>query len=114
MIRDPRLYLAEMVTSTEKVRDYTRGLSLDDFVANTMVQDAVLRRLEVIGEAAKHVADDFREKHPEVPWRQLAGLRDVLIHQYFRVNLESTWRFVSRDLPSLSRKLTSIYKSLSE
>jgi uncharacterized protein with HEPN domain len=114
VIRDPRLYLAEMVTSTEKIHDYTRGLSLDDFTENTMVQDAVLRRLEVIGEAAKHVEDDFRDKHPEIPWRQLAGLRDVLIHQYFRVNLESTWRFVSRDLSSLRRKVSSIYKSLAE
>jgi uncharacterized protein with HEPN domain len=81
--RDWRLYLEDMVICCSKVLDYTRGLELPGFLANTMVYDAVIRNLEILGEAAKNISDEVRGQHPQVEWRKIAGLRDVLAHFYF-------------------------------
>jgi uncharacterized protein with HEPN domain len=71
-----------------------------------MIQDAVIRNLEVIGEAVKHLPPDLRRRHPEVPWRSITALRNVLIHEYFGVDLEIVWRVVQRRLPALKRHVT--------
>ncbi len=71
-----------------KIEEYTRGIDRVKFFQESWVQDAVIRRLEIIGEAVKNVPDDFMARYPDVPWAQIAGMRDVLIHGYFGVNLE--------------------------
>ncbi len=84
-----------------------------EFYEDSIVQDAVLRRLEIIGEAVKNVPDDFRAKYPDVPWRQIAGMRDVLIHAYFGVNLRRVWKVVKEDLPGLKLKILKILEEIS-
>ena len=84
--------------------EYTEGVSEEEFYENTQIQDAVIRRLEIVGEAIKNIPADFREQYPDVPWRKIAGMRDVLIHGYAGVNLLRVWRVVIDDLPDLKER----------
>jgi len=102
------LLLGELVEAAELVARYTAGLSFDEFAASTEKQDAVVRRLVVIGEAVKGLPEPFRARYPEVPWRSIAGTRDVLVHEYFRVDLALAWEMVQADLPQLVRNVRSI------
>ena len=79
-----------------------------------MAQDAVVRNLEVIGEATKRLSAELRDKHPSLPWRQIAGLRDVLIHDYGNVDIEEVWAIVKKDLPDLKQQVDEILKGMEE
>ncbi len=104
---DDRLYLIHIAESIEKIEDYTRG-GRDVFMDSLMAQDAVVRNFEVIGEAVKQIPGFLKEKRPDIPWRRIAGLRDVLIHQYMSVDLEAVWAIVEEDLPILKQAVTEI------
>lgn len=113
MTKDPRVYLAHILECTERIERFT-AKGRDYFFREEMVQDAVLRNFEVIGEAAKRLDDDYRAAHPQVPWRALAGLRDVLIHQYEGVDLARVWTVIVNDLPGLKRSLLTLLPPLDE
>ena len=112
MTRDLCLYVEDILASIDRIQEYTRGLDEQSFSENAQAQDAVLRRLEVMGEAVKNIPESLRGKYPEIPWRNIAGLRDVLIHQYFGVNLHRTWLIVTEDIPVLKNKLTRLYEDI--
>ena len=106
MTKDPRVYLAHIVECIQKIERFTaEGKSR--FFRDPMVHDAVLRNLEIIGEAAKRLDISYRQAHSEIPWRALAGLRDVLIHQYEGVDLEKVWTIVEHDLPGLKEAVSA-------
>lgn len=113
MTRDPRVYLAHILECIQKIERFTAA-GRERFFQDEMVQDAVLRHFEVIGEAAKRLDDRYRAEHPEVPWRALAGLRDVLIHQYEGVDLEKVWAVVENELPALRRAIAAMLPPLEE
>ncbi len=113
MTKDPRVYLAHIRECIVKVERFTAG-GRDHFLHDAMVQDAVLRNFEVIGEAAKRLDDSYRQSHPEIPWRALAGLRDVLIHQYEGVDLTKVWAIVEKDLAGLKRAISVLLPPLDE
>jgi uncharacterized protein with HEPN domain len=112
MSRSAEVLLEDILESIRQVEQYTTGLSKETFSAQPMVQDAVIRRLEVIGEAVKGLPDELRDRHSGVPWRQIAGARDILIHEYFRVDLELTWQMVTTNLPELQVNVTRILQDL--
>ena len=95
-----RLYLESIRDCMERIAEYT-ATGEDAFMASRLIQDGVIRNLEVIGEATKNLSSELREANPAIPWRQIAGMRDVLIHDYLKVNLARVWRTVVTDLPPL-------------
>jgi uncharacterized protein with HEPN domain len=101
MSRSWTLFLQDILESAKKVRRYTQTLNLESFVKNEMVYDAVLRNLEVIGEAAKKIPPEIRNRYPQVDWRGIAGLRDVLAHAYFGLDDETLWSVVQEKVPQL-------------
>jgi uncharacterized protein with HEPN domain len=113
MTKDPRVYLAHILECIQKIERFTQE-GRSRFFQDAMVQDAVLRNFEVIGEAAKRLDDGYRAAHPQLPWRALAGLRDVLIHQYDSVDLERVWAIVEGDLPGLREAIAALLPPLDQ
>lgn len=113
MTKDPRVYLAHILECIQKIERFTDD-GKSRFLQDDMVQDAVIRNLEIIGEAAKRIDENYRAAHPDIPWRALAGLRDVLIHQYEGVDLERVWAIVEKDLPPLKRAIAELLPPLDQ
>ena len=111
MIKNVNLYLNDIFECIEKIEEYLKDFTLNDFEEDTKIQDAVLRRLEIIGEAVKKLPKDYKDKYPEIPWRDIAGTRDVLIHEYFGINFELIWKTIKEDLPALKEKVLQMKSS---
>jgi uncharacterized protein with HEPN domain len=101
-MKDDRVYLRHIRDAIARIESYVSG-GREAFLADPMIQDAVIRNLEVIGEAVKNLSSELRLQHPDVPWNRIAGMRDVLIHEYFGVRVETVWAAVENRLPELSR-----------
>lgn len=112
MKRDFRQYVEDIIESIIKIEEYTKNLEEDEFYHNTLIQDGVVRRLEIIGEAVKHIPKHIRDKYPGTPWRKIAGLRDILSHEYFGIILENAWNVVQNYLPKLKTEIMQIRKTL--
>lgn len=96
---------SDLREAAARIRDYVDGLDYADFLADTKTQDAVARNIEILGEAAKRLSPEFRFRHTQVEWSQIAGMRDRLIHHYFGINWEIVWGVVQEKLPELLRHL---------
>ncbi len=97
--------LLDMLLACQKIQRYATGLDGAAFLADELRQDGILRQLTVLGEAAKRVSPQFRAAHPEIPWQDIAGFRDVVVHRYARVQLPRVWEIVTRDLVALKAAL---------
>jgi uncharacterized protein with HEPN domain len=111
--RKPDVYLQDILESIEHIQRFLDGVSEDKFYENVEKQDAVLRRLEIIGEAVKHLPEKIRKNHPGVPWRQIAGMRDIIIHEYFGVTLEMIWIVATEDISDLKENVEKILNTKS-
>lgn len=108
MSRDILVYLDDIQASCKKVLRYTEGMNYGQFVQDDKTYDAVVRNLEIIGEAVKHVPENFRLRYLDVEWRKIAGLRDVVAHAYFGINDEIVWDIVENKIPDLLEKISRI------
>jgi len=106
-LKDDRVYLRHILDATEKVEEYT-AVGHDLFMEQTHWQDAVIRQLEIIGEATKRISSDTRDRYPDVPWKRIAGLRDVLIHGYMGVDVKAVWEITRKNIPELKKNIISI------
>jgi len=106
--RAPPLLVDDIWEAIEKVERYVSGLRHDDFVTDEKTVDSVVRNLEIIGEAANRLPESFTSQHPEIEWRQIIGLRNRIVHDYFNIDVEIVWEIIQRDLPMFKSKLSLI------
>lgn len=105
MKRNFKLYFDDILNAILNIEEYMGNLTIEEFKKNKLVRDAVIRNLEIIGEAAKNVPAKIKDEHSEIEWREVAGLRDILIHRYFEVNVRILWDIIKNKLPELKKKL---------
>ena len=110
MKKDETVYLNHILDAINAIEEYTKGMSENEFFSNSMAHDAVIRQLEIIGEAANNISNDFQEKHSRIPWGKMIGIRNKIIHEYFNVNFAIIWDTVQDDLPILKKSIKKITK----
>ena len=108
MKKDPLVYIDDIRDSIEAIKHYTAGLTKEDFFSSTEKQDAVYRRLEVIGEAANRLPDEFRKQYSLIPWYKIVSMRNVLIHEYDSIDLDRVWETIQKDITKLEEYIKSI------
>lgn len=108
MSRDVLLYLEDILTACQKILRFTSGMTMDGFILDDRTYDAVIRNLEIIGEAAKEIPDHLKEANPEVDWRAMIALRNIVAHEYFGILNEIIWDIVRNEIPLLSQKIEKL------
>lgn len=106
--KDDAIFLKHILESIELIEQYTHNVTMEQFLDNPQMQDAIIRRFEIIGEATKNISSTIRTTHPDIPWKSMAGIRDILIHEYFGVDLDEIWDTCMNDLPILKEQIKKI------
>ena len=117
MKKDDSVYLLHIMDAFVQIERYTDGVSHDDFMENRLLQDGVIRQLEIMGEASRSLSEDIRNDYPHIPWRHMIGLRNRMIHAYFDVNLQIIWEIIQGDIPNLKKDIKyvlEIYRQKSQ
>ncbi|MBM4050361.1 MAG: DUF86 domain-containing protein [Planctomycetes bacterium] len=114
MKRDVMLYLKDILDALESAETFVRGLSYNQFVRDDKTVSAVIRKLEIVGEAARQIPEDLRAKHPEVPWRQMAEMRNRLIHAYFKVHYPLVWSTIRDRIPQLKPLIARVLADMKD
>jgi uncharacterized protein with HEPN domain len=114
MKRTYRDYILDVLSSIQEIEEFTEGMEVGEFIGDRKTVNAVIRSLEVMGEAAKKIPAEIRNRHPKIPWKYLAGIRDKLIHEYHGVDLEIVWEVVKKEIPPMKPKFEKILEELKE
>ena len=104
------VYLKHIRDAISRIEEYTKAVGYDNFVKNNLIQDGVIRHLEIIGEATKRLSTEFKNKYPHIPWKDVAGMRDKLIHDYLGVDIDAVWDTVKKDIPALKKEVKKILR----
>ena len=107
-MRNDRAYLIHIREAIESIEEYLENVTYEKFTSNKMIIDAVVRELEIVGEASNNLSDEFRENHPEILWRKMKNMRNFLIHEYFGVNTKIVWSSCKEDLPKLKKLIDDL------
>ncbi|MFH0951279.1 MAG: DUF86 domain-containing protein [bacterium] len=110
MSKNPQIYIQHILDSIEAIDGYLKGINKKDFLADIEKQDAVIRRIGIIGEAVKNIPQGIKKQNTNIPWRNIAGMRDIVIHEYFDVDLNLAWDTAKIGLPKLKRELMKFLK----
>ena len=108
--RSAELFLHDILDSVTRILKYSNGLNYDDLIKNEMAVDAIVRNFEIIGEAAKFIPEEFKNKYQELPLKEMVGMRNILIHDYLGINYKFIWQTIQEDLPELKKTITKIIK----
>ncbi len=108
MNKDNSFFLGHILDSISYIEKDTKNYTREKFASSRKTKDVVIRNLEIIGEAAKNLPDDLKAKYPDIPWKKIAGLRDVLIHMYFGVDVDNIWNVIEKDLPVLKENIKKV------
>ncbi len=111
-MRDYKIYLKDILAAVDSIEAFVGGMSFEEFRADDKTTSAVIRKLEIIGEATKQVPDDVRQQYPDIPWKEMAGMRDRLIHFYFGVDYRLVWAAIKQRLPRLREEMRKVQKDL--
>lgn len=103
--RNYKMFIEDILESIEKIESYIKGLNYEKFTSKGMTVDAVIRNLEIIGEASRNIPDEMRERNPEIPWKKMVGLRNIATHAYFGVDLEIIWEIITKNLPETKNQI---------
>ncbi|OFY27940.1 MAG: hypothetical protein A2275_18855 [Bacteroidetes bacterium RIFOXYA12_FULL_35_11] len=108
MHKNDLAYIDHILECIKKIRKFVKGIDKNEFAKNELIQDAVIRNFEIIGEASKKISTDLKQVYYEIPWKEISGMRDKLIHDYLGVEIEIIWKTIEQDLPTLQKELKKI------
>ncbi|MCK4311907.1 MAG: DUF86 domain-containing protein [Candidatus Cloacimonetes bacterium] len=108
MKKDKKIFIEDIISSMNKIEEYIEGISYQDFVKSDIVIDAVVRNLEIIGEAAKNIPESFRNEKNDIPWKNMIGLRNIVIHEYFGVDLSIIWKIITVNIPKTKKDILKL------
>ncbi len=108
MERNLYLFIDDILNSIKNIEEFAKNLDKEMFFKDNLRQSAIIRQLEIIGEAVKNIPDSFREKYSKIPWKEIAGLRDILSHAYFGVNIDRIWKIIETDLSKLKKEISKM------
>ena len=109
-MKDDSAYIEHILKCISKITEYTKNIDRNSFDKEEMVQDAVIRNIEITGEATKKISDHLKRNYPEIPWKEMAGMRDKLIHDYMGVDIDVVWKTIEADIPTLKKLISGIEK----
>ena len=110
MKKEDTIYLRHILDAILRIEKYINDIEYGEFMDNQLIQDGVIRQIEIIGEAAKRLSDELRKRHLDIPWKDMAGMRDKLIHNYLGVDIDAVWDTVEKDIPVLKNKIELIFE----
>ena len=108
MKRDINLFIGDILESIRAIEEYSANIDKEELEKSRMIQSAIIREIEIIGEAVKNIPQNVKEKHKEIEWKKISGMRDVIVHGYFGVDLDAVWNVIKRDLPILKKQIEKI------